>query len=149
MTPRSSEARSPRLVSLFGLLIFAGLSPLLTAQSGSGGGGGSGGSGSGDGGGGSGSGSGGEIPTGGLPSPRFGAQPFTQKLLLFEEFGTDPLPSNYQPGNALPSVRDRSSCPDGSLLDAFLAQPLFPAATRAADELYENPWRAQIEQMLG
>ena len=33
------------------------------------------------------------IPSGGRPSPRFGAQPFTQQLLLAEEFGTRPIPA--------------------------------------------------------
>ena len=31
------------------------------------------------------------FPTNGKPSPLFGAQPFTQQLLLFEEFGTEKL----------------------------------------------------------
>src|SRR6185369_10514785 len=31
------------------------------------------------------------VPTNGKPSPLFGAQPFTQQLLLFEEFGPEPL----------------------------------------------------------
>jgi len=33
-----------------------------------------------------------DIPTGAPPSPRFGAQPFTQQMLLFEELGRDALP---------------------------------------------------------
>src|SRR5262245_50143104 len=37
------------------------------------------------------------IPTNGRPSPLFGAQPFTQSLLLFEEFGPVPLESNPSP----------------------------------------------------
>ena len=32
-----------------------------------------------------------KIPTNGKPSPLFGAQPYTQQLLLFEEFGTEKL----------------------------------------------------------
>ncbi|MFN9960842.1 MAG: hypothetical protein ACK55I_47780, partial [bacterium] len=39
------------------------------------------------------------YPVGGRPSPRFGAQPFTQQLLLTEEFGTRPLP----PGGQVPA----------------------------------------------
>ncbi|RPJ08145.1 MAG: hypothetical protein EHM36_05845, partial [Deltaproteobacteria bacterium] len=31
------------------------------------------------------------VPTNGRPSPLFGAQSFTQQMLLFEEFGTEPL----------------------------------------------------------
>ncbi|HZW25849.1 MAG TPA: hypothetical protein VFF26_10230, partial [Gallionella sp.] len=33
-----------------------------------------------------------DIPTGANPSPLFGATPYSQKLLMFEEFGTQPLP---------------------------------------------------------
>lgn len=32
-----------------------------------------------------------KYPTNGKPSPLFGAQPFTQQLLLFEEFGAEKL----------------------------------------------------------
>ncbi|EJM48534.1 hypothetical protein PMI26_00647, partial [Pseudomonas sp. GM33] len=32
-----------------------------------------------------------KIPTNGKPSPLFGAQPYTQQLLLLEEFGTEKL----------------------------------------------------------
>ncbi len=34
------------------------------------------------------------VPTGGFPSPLFGAKAFTQKLLLFEEFGREALDAN-------------------------------------------------------
>src|SRR6185369_16868802 len=34
------------------------------------------------------------VPTNGRPSPLFGARPFTQQLLLFEEFGPEPLDAN-------------------------------------------------------
>ncbi len=33
------------------------------------------------------------IPTGMDGSPLFAAQPFTQKMLMFEEFGTKPVPT--------------------------------------------------------
>src|SRR5512135_2338157 len=33
-----------------------------------------------------------DIPTGANPSPLFGATPFSQQILLFEEFGPQPLP---------------------------------------------------------
>ncbi|CAI3803535.1 hypothetical protein GLGCALEP_03262 [Pseudomonas sp. MM221] len=39
------------------------------------------------------------YPTNGKPSPLFGAQPFTQQLLLFEEFGPEKLdPTTPAPG---------------------------------------------------
>src|SRR6185369_568936 len=34
-----------------------------------------------------------DVPTERAPSPLFGAEPFTQKLLLFEEFGPEPMPA--------------------------------------------------------
>ncbi len=91
---------------------------------------------------------GGNIPTGLLPSPLFGAQPFTQKMLLFEEFGIDPMPANYVARTSLPGTPDAASCPDGSALDAFLAQPLYPAPGRECND-FENPWKTRIEAFLG
>ena len=92
---------------------------------------------------------GGDIPTGGTPSPRFGALPFTQQLLLFEEFGTDLMPTTYTTGLPLPGLPDLQSCPDGAELDAFLRQPLFPAPSRECNALQPNPWKPRIEQLLG
>ena len=37
-----------------------------------------------------------DIPTGGIPSPLFGAEEFDQKLLRFEEFGSAPLEETPQ-----------------------------------------------------
>ena len=41
------------------------------------------------------------IPTNSKPSPLFSAQAFTQKMLLFEEFGTEPMTSPAAPAPAL------------------------------------------------
>ena len=50
------------------------------------------------------------VPTNGIPSPLFGAKPFTQQLLLFEEFGTEPLDANTPAtGRFLPGAHGRSS----------------------------------------
>jgi FtsP/CotA-like multicopper oxidase with cupredoxin domain len=89
------------------------------------------------------------IPTGGAPSPLFGARSFEQKLLLFEEFGLDALPTTFVPGDPLPPVPDLESCPDGDELDDFLRQPLFPAPGRLSNEVLLNPWSARISQLLG
>ena len=68
------------------------------------------------------------IPSGGRPSPRFGAQPFTQQLLLFEEFGVEPMATEpVPPGLPLPCPQSPVTCPPGTELDAFLSQPLYPA----------------------
>ncbi|MEQ1632997.1 MAG: hypothetical protein ABL997_11540, partial [Planctomycetota bacterium] len=39
-----------------------------------------------------------DIPSGGYPSPLFGATSFSQKMLMFEEFGCQPLPTTYAEG---------------------------------------------------
>src|SRR5262249_46785855 len=72
------------------------------------------------------------IPTDGQSSPLFGAQPFTQKLGLFEEFGTLPMPGSYSDTNwhNLPSAGSCQGAPDTNELDAFLKQPMYPQPTR-------------------
>ena len=53
-----------------------------------------------------------DIPTGAAPSPLFGALPFTQKMLPFEEFGVQPLPGAQCPGCApLPAPANPSFGP--------------------------------------
>ncbi|WP_346727603.1 multicopper oxidase domain-containing protein [Zestomonas insulae] len=101
------------------------------------------------------------YPTNGKPSPLFGAQPFTQQLLLFEEFGPTrldpttpagelsfPLPSKGEAPEQDPTSIARSS-PAGSALDAFLRQPgLSPFPAQYADVLDRNPWQRPIEDFL-
>ena len=93
-----------------------------------------------------------DAPTGANPSPLFGAQPFTQKMLMFEEFGTEPLPS----GAAAHSLPDPGSCQSAAnpaayntLLDNFLSEPLFPAPQRTANTELPNAWAATISGCLG
>ncbi|MBO9550006.1 Ig-like domain-containing protein [Pseudomonas sp.] len=101
------------------------------------------------------------YPTNGKPSPLFGAQPFTQQLLLFEEFGSDkldpslpappltfPVPTLGPPPTQDPDVVARSS-PSSNALEAFLRQPgLFPFPSQFSNTLDRNPWKAQIELFL-
>jgi FtsP/CotA-like multicopper oxidase with cupredoxin domain len=102
------------------------------------------------------------VPTNGRPSPLFGARPFTQKLLLFEEFGTEPLEVNAPPSvNTFPRPtigpapeQDPSdvakSGPAGADLEAFLAQEgIAPFPTQFANTMDENPWKPEIENFLG
>jgi FtsP/CotA-like multicopper oxidase with cupredoxin domain len=94
------------------------------------------------------------VPTNGPPSPMYGAQPFTQQLLRFEEFGTGKLKLNNRqkpPKNwvELPAPADAQSAPDGDLLEAFLAQPIWPTPTVFANTDDTNPWEAVIEAFLG
>jgi cytochrome c peroxidase/FtsP/CotA-like multicopper oxidase with cupredoxin domain len=101
------------------------------------------------------------FPTNGYPSPMFGAQPWTQKMLMFEEFGRDKLDPTQQAGS-LPfpapttgpaPAQDpdsvASSSPSGAALDAFLGQPgIFPLPTREANTTARNAWQTQIQTFL-
>lgn len=93
------------------------------------------------------------IPTNGAPSPMYGAQPFTQKMLRFEEFGTDKLklkkkkkPRNWKP---LPVPADLQSTPDGEELEDFLSQKIWPTPTKFSNTTELNPWESLIESYVG
>jgi FtsP/CotA-like multicopper oxidase with cupredoxin domain len=101
------------------------------------------------------------FPTNGKPSPLFGAEPFTQQLLLFEEFGTEkldptlpqpplsfPVPTTGPAPQQDPNLVARSG-PSSAALDAFMRQPgLFPFPSQFSNVLDRNPWQAQIEAFL-
>ena len=102
------------------------------------------------------------IPTNSKPSPIFGATSFSQKMLLFEEFGPEPLnPAGPVPANGFPQPAKgplpeqdpasvAASAPPGAALEAFLAQPgIAPYPTEYANTLDTNPWKAQIDAFLG
>ena len=67
-----------------------------------------------------------DIPTGSKPSPLFGAKPFTQQMLRFEEFGSLslPEPEDETPGKPFPAPPDTRSGPQGNALDGV--QATFP-----------------------
>ncbi|WP_224788232.1 multicopper oxidase domain-containing protein [Pseudomonas fluorescens] len=101
------------------------------------------------------------YPTNGKPSPLFGALPFSQQLMLFEEFGPQRLdPTTPAATLAFPAAsrgpapeQDPSSIarssPPGSALDAFLRQPgLTPFPSQYSNVVDRNPWQAQIEFFL-
>lgn len=101
------------------------------------------------------------YPTNGKPSPLYGAQPFTQQLVLFEEFGPEKLdpttpaaPLSFPPAAIGPApAQDPNniarSAPPGTALDAFLRQPgLTPFPSQFANVVDRNPWQAQIELFL-
>ena len=101
------------------------------------------------------------YPTNGNPSPLFNAAPFTQKMVLFEEFGTDKLdPAQSPPSMAFPQPKlgpmpsqdpysiARSS-PAGGELESFLKQSgIAPFPTEYSNTLDRNPWQPQIEGFL-
>ncbi|HXE97970.1 MAG TPA: multicopper oxidase domain-containing protein [Dongiaceae bacterium] len=101
------------------------------------------------------------VPTNGRPSPLFGARPFTQQLLLFEEFGPEPFDANTpQPADTFPvptagpapeqDPMIAASGPAGVTLEAFLAQAgIAPLPTQFSNTAAQNPWKAEIEAFLG
>lgn len=83
-----------------------------------------------------------DVPTGMPLSPLFGATPFSQNLLPFEEFGQHEMPTADCPNCVrLPTAADCQSSPTGAALDTFLAQPLSPLPTEAANVSEANPWK--------
>ncbi len=105
-----------------------------------------------------------DVPTGSAPSPLFNAQPFTQQMLRFEEFGSRPLgpAGSVVRGSEFPAPFNAESSPSGTALDTFLSQYVDPAGaalpapfpTRLANDpdnggTDENPWKLQIEAFLG
>ena len=90
------------------------------------------------------------VPTNSLPSPLYGAQPFSQQMLRFEEFGTQPIPSSFPAtGDVGPPAVSAQITPAGDDLDSFLATPIFPEPTEWANDLDENVWKNTIEGFLG
>ncbi|MCU0572361.1 MAG: multicopper oxidase domain-containing protein [Syntrophobacteraceae bacterium] len=91
-----------------------------------------------------------DIPSGGPPSPLFGAQSFTQQMLLFEEMAVRPYSTVLQQGGLpFPLPGNTTSGPDEAALEAFLAQAgLSPLPTQFSNTEDENPWKAQIEGFL-
>ncbi|MBL0393075.1 multicopper oxidase domain-containing protein [Ramlibacter monticola] len=102
------------------------------------------------------------YPTNGKPSPMFGAQPWTQNLLMFEEFGPEKLDAGVEAGTApfpRPSTgpapeQDPANIahtgPSSAALDAFLKQAgISPFPTREANTSLQNPWKPDVELFLG
>ncbi len=91
-----------------------------------------------------------DVPTGATASPLFAAQPFSQQMLRFEEFGMQPLPASTSAGPlSFPVPVDAGSSPDGAAIDAFIGQDIFPYPTREANTSDLNPWQTEIELFLG
>ena len=90
-----------------------------------------------------------DVPTGASPSPLFGALPFSQEMMLFEEFGTSPMPTADCVGcNLLPPAQSCTSGPDGTALDNFLKQQLSPLPTRVANTGALSAWHNKVDQCV-
>ncbi|MDH5352854.1 MAG: multicopper oxidase domain-containing protein [Gammaproteobacteria bacterium] len=103
-----------------------------------------------------------DVPTGAAASPMFGATPYSQQMLRFEEFGAQKLDPAVTAGKTpfpAPSVGAApfqdpsaltSSQPESVALDAFLNQDgLFPFPTEFSNTTDLSPWTAEIEGFLG
>ncbi|WP_445397766.1 multicopper oxidase family protein [Zobellella sp. An-6] len=102
-----------------------------------------------------------DYPSEGPASPLFGAKPFSQPMLRFEELGMEKLDPTVRVGKVHfpgpvkgprpaqdPFDYARSS-PNGDHLDAFLGQPGFrPFPSQFANVLDRNPWQPRIERFL-
>jgi FtsP/CotA-like multicopper oxidase with cupredoxin domain len=90
------------------------------------------------------------IPTGANASPLFGAQPFSQKMLMFEEFGTRNIPTlECATCKVIAPPPDCNSSPVAAKVDAAIAQRLFPMPTREANVSKPNPWYAKVGECIG
>ncbi len=102
------------------------------------------------------------VPTNSKPSPMSGATPFTQQMLLFEEFGmerldpTAPVPAMGFPRPAAGAAPEQDpasaarSGPPSAALDSFLMQAgIAPWPTQFANTSARNPWQADVEGFLG
>ena len=91
------------------------------------------------------------VPSNGSPSPLYGARPFSQQFLRFEEFGTDKLKGNNKKGDwkPLPAPINSYSIPSSRKLDRFLSQNIWPKPTKYANDKMNNPWQREIESWLG
>ncbi|SDY47209.1 multicopper oxidase domain-containing protein [Nitrosomonas sp. Nm33] len=90
-----------------------------------------------------------DIPTGAPPSPLFGATPFSQKMVLLEEIGTQPLVECRTCTSTLPQPNNIRSSPNGAALDTFLREPIHPFPTQEANIVLPNPWQDLIETHTG
>ncbi|MFM2069544.1 MAG: hypothetical protein RLZZ584_4453, partial [Pseudomonadota bacterium] len=101
------------------------------------------------------------IPTGGRPSPLFGAESFTMQALIFEEFGPEKLDAAVTPGTdpmPAPSIGDAPeqdptsvarSAPNGVALENFLDQAgIYPFPTAQSNVEAKNPWQPEIKDFL-
>lgn len=90
-----------------------------------------------------------DIPAGAKPSPLFGAKPFTQKMLLLEEMGSQPLIECRRCSSTLLQPNNIRSSSNGAALDAFLREPIHPFPAKQANIVLPNSWQNLIETFTG
>ena len=86
-----------------------------------------------------------DIPSSLPASPLFGATPFGQQMLRFEEFGVHPIPNGTTAAKTFPPTAGCDGRPDPVAMDTFLDAPLWPAPTEEANVGLGNPWKDMIK----
>ena len=90
------------------------------------------------------------VPTDLEVSPLFTAQPYTQKMLRFEEFDMQPLPeTGADQTKPFEAPTECDITPDAGTMDALLAAPLWPDPTVEANVTLTNPWATEISECIG
>jgi hypothetical protein len=74
------------------------------------------------------------VPSGGPPSPLFGAGSWEQSLLRFEEFGPQAVAAGDPEAVDFPLPPDTQTRVDGAQLDEFLTLPMWPEPTLLSAE---------------
>ncbi len=86
----------------------------------------------------------------GAPSPLFGAQPFTQPMLIYEEFGTRLVPTTPNANSS--TFAGPATCqgaPTAAGVDKMIKQVLWPLPTREANTSMPNPWATKVGACIG
>ncbi len=92
-----------------------------------------------------------DIPTGAPLSPLFGAAEFSQKMLMFEEFGTQKMATSGSPVAAFPAPDDCESSPSAGLDDFLKANKLYPIPkwdSYSGDVNYLSSWDAKVKDCV-
>jgi len=100
-----------------------------------------------------------DVPTEAPPSPLYGAEPFTQTMMLFEEFGPEAYAGQVAAGagavtagtwNTFPQPQNAQNGPVPLELDNFLKQAgVAPEPQRLSNVGVANPWNGAIVSFLG
>jgi FtsP/CotA-like multicopper oxidase with cupredoxin domain len=90
-----------------------------------------------------------DIPTGAAASPLYGAEPFTQKMLRFEEFGLQPMPTEEcATCIIMPPAPSCDGIPSGNQMDFFLRQTLAPLPTYEANTSRQSAWHNRVSACI-
>ena len=82
----------------------------------------------------------GNYPTNGYPSPMYGAGSWEQKLIIFEEFGREPIPTNFDTTGKIdcPAPANAQSCPSSA---AWPCWPTWPTSCAPRSPPSKATWK--------